>query len=530
MKMKRTLCLIIILSILTMSLAGCGAKDTPEKDNVNEKAANSEVAESNEPVEIVVGFWNVQEALSGRENDDMLKILEEKTGVHLIPQDMSGSDYHEKVQLWATNGQLPDIFCGDFVGLGQSSFFDWVNQGVIRPLPEDLSKYPHLEEYMKMERAQQAMQDGKHYIIPRQSYGDITYSVLDRNIVYRWDLAQKAGVTKEPENWDEFRDMMKKIIEADPENKNIGGMCQTGSKILAGVMYPYGGVLEKKWIINDEGKVIPSVFDGDVKAVMNLARDMYNEGTIMKDITQVKGSSAKDAFLQGRAAAMAFNDGPASLYTLGRDYEKLYGRDFLEDVRFAPIFPGADGNKWYFVDTEAWSETYISSKVDDEKMDAILRLFDFLISDEGKTLMFCGIEGEDFEMVDGRPVMKDGIVLSEKYPFALMNNLAVHNPTNWDEKFPTSIPEEYHAENRKRHKDAVENGVLPEICDSAMLISTPLKDKFYYNPHEDFYRIMMGTEDVNKMVDDTMKEYRDKGLEEMLEEVNKEAKEKGIIK
>lgn len=524
MKLKNFIYYVLIISFILVLFAGCKTSGNLDR------SGSGQLDENDKFTEITIGFWNVQEALSGGENDKMLKTLEEKTRVRLIPQDMTSSDYHEKVQLWATNGQLPDIFVGDFVGLGQSTFFDWVDQGVIRALPDDLSEYPHLQEYMKMERAQQAMQNGKHYIIPRQSYGDITYSVLDRNIIYRWDLAQKSGVTKEPTNWDEFRDMLKKIIKTDPEGKNIAGMSQTGDKHLAGAMYPYGGILEKKWIINDEGKAVPSVFDGDIKAVLNLARDMYEEGTILKDILQIRGTAAEDGFLQGHTAAMVFNDGPARLYTLGKDYEKLYGRKFLDDVRFAPIFPGADGKKWYFVDTEAWSETYISSKVDDKKMEAILRLFDFLISDEGKTLMFCGIEGEDFEMKEGLPVIKEGVVLREKYPFALMSNLAVHNPTYWDDRFPTSIPDEYHEENRKRHRDAIENGVLPEICDAAMLISTPLKDKFYYNPHEDFYTIMIGTKPVDKMVDDLMAEYRAKGLDKMLEEVNKEAKLRNIIK
>lgn len=62
------------------------------------------------------------------------------------------------------------------------------------------------------------------------------------------------------------------------------------------------------------------------------------------------------------------------------------------------------------------------------------------------------------------------------------------------------------------------------------MLSTPLKDKFFYDPHEDFYRIMMEKEPVDKMVEDTMKEYKNKGLDAMLEEVNKVAKEKGILK
>lgn len=111
-----------------------------------------------------------------------------------------------------------------------------------------------------------------------------------------------------------------------------------------------------------------------------------------------------------------------------------------------------------------------------------------------------------------------------------MNNLAMHSPTDWDQKYAAHIPEEYYALNDARHEDAVNNGKLPELCDAALMLSTPLKDKFFYDPHEDFYRIMMGKEPVDKMVDETMKEYKNKGLDAMLEEVNKVAKEKGILK
>ncbi len=515
----------VFLSMLLICFLAVGCGNTEKK----EQADNSKTA-SDEPVDISVGFWDAEKALSGGESDKLLQALQDKVNIKLVPQEVTSTDYHEKVQLWATNGQLPDIFVGDFIGLGQSTFFEWVDQGVIRSLPEDLSAYPNLEEYMTMTRAQEAKQNGKHYIIPRESYGDITYSVLDRNVVYRWDLAQAAGVEKEPENWDEFRDMLKKIMEKDPEEKNIGGMNQVGVKSMAGYLYPYGGILEKKWVINDEGKAIPSYFDGDVKAVMNLARDMYTEGTITKDVTQVIGDQAQDQFLNGQVSAMCFNGGPISLHNLGKNYEELYGKKFWDNVKVAKIFPAVDNKNWYFVDTEAWSETYINSKVDDKKMDAILRLYDFLVSDEGRLLMYAGIEGEDYTVGEnGKIEIKEGELLEDKYPFALMNRLAVSNPANWDMKFPTAIPQEYRDQNEKRHQDAVQNGVLPKITDASMFISTPLKDKFIWDPHTDFYTIMTGTEPVDKMVDDMMAEYKAKGLDSMLEEVNKAAKEKGII-
>ena len=201
-RMQRLVSLLLSLVLAASLLAACGGNSGNNSSASGGSGGAADDAgsasQSGEPIEITVGFWNVEAGLSGGDSDKMLKTLEEKVGVKLIPQDMSGDDYHDKVQLWAATDQLPDIFCGDFVGLGQSSFYDWVDQGVIRALPDDLSAYPHLEEYMQMQRAQDAMQDGKHYIIPRRSYGDITYSVLDRTICYRWDLAQQVGVTKEP--------------------------------------------------------------------------------------------------------------------------------------------------------------------------------------------------------------------------------------------------------------------------------------------------------------------------------------------
>ncbi len=57
---------------------------------------------------------------------------------------------------------------------------------------------------------------------------------------------QRAG------NRDEFRDMLKKIIEADPEGKNVGGLTQALPSLLGGFLYPYGGIIDKKWVVKDD--------------------------------------------------------------------------------------------------------------------------------------------------------------------------------------------------------------------------------------------------------------------------------------
>lgn len=374
-------------------------------------------------------------------------------------------------------------------------------------------------------------------MIPRTTYGDISYSVLDRNVVYRWDLAQAAGVTKEPETYEEFCDMIKKIVEADPEGKKVSGMTQALPELIGGFVYPYAGIVDKKWVADENGQFVPSYFsdrDALVNA-MQFARDMYTDGVIEKDIALAKLETSKEKYLQGQSAAMVFAwSGPAGLEAqIGRDYDTLYGDGrFLEDNRIAKLYASEDGNKYYFVDTESWSESYISANVDDEKMDAICRLFDYLYSEEGSRLMFCGFEGEDYDVNDGKVVMREGVVLGDKYTYCNTNSnitsLAMWNPESWDSSFPSTISPEYRLLNEARHEDAVNNGTLPRYYDGVMFLSTPLKDAFVYNTNDDLLQIMMGNDPVEKMVDDLLANYESKGLSEMLEEVNTKASELGI--
>lgn len=532
-KAKRFAALALSTLMAAGLFAGCGAPASGSAPASGTGAVSSSQQES-ALVEVSVAIWGADDGLADP-NDPILKRIEEETGVRLVPQNVTWDDSSQKIQLWATNGQLPDIFAGDFVA--QSFYGSWIEQGVIRALPEDLSAYPNLAEHMQMERAQAAARDGKLYMIPRTTYGDITYSVLDRNVVYRWDLAQAAGITKEPETYEEFCDMIKAIIEADPEGKNISGMTQALPELIGGFVYPYAGIIDKKWVADEEGRFVPSYFaDRDaLVSAMQFARDMYTDGVIEKDIALAKLETSKEKYLQGQSAAMVFAwSGPAGLESqIGKDYDALYGEgSFQEDNRIAKLYPSEDGNSYYFVDTEAWSESYISAQVDDEKMAAICRLFDFLYSEEGRRLVYCGIEGEDYDVVDGEVVMKDGVDLMEKYTFKNVNSniadLAMWNPEYWDSEYPSTISEEYRALNTARHEDAVQNGTLPAYYDSVLFLSTPLKDAFVYNTNDDLLQVMMGSDPVEKMVDDLLANYETKGLSDMLAEVNAKAAELGI--
>ena len=254
------------------------------------------------------------------------------------PVNVTWDDYGQKYQLWASSDSLPDLFASDV--RTTATFAEWANDGLLHEIPEDLSAYPNLEKYLDSPEADTCMVGDKMYCIFRQTYTEQAETIEDRSIVYRWDLAQQAGVTEEPTNWDEFRAMIQAIIEADPEGKNIQGMTACGADFPVGVFFTYSmpaavvGGNTFRWVDNGDGTYVPAYFAGenlgdDALPTWQLLRDMYKEGTIEADIALASTDQAYNKFLNGQCAAHA---GHRFLRPVGR-HDPVLGRGQWHQLR-----------------------------------------------------------------------------------------------------------------------------------------------------------------------------------------------------
>ena len=224
--MKRWI--LTILIIIMGGFTGCSQGRNVEYANNDEEAKADRM-------KITVAFWNAQTAFAG---DDVLDAIEERFGVELEPLDMTWNDYYQKVERWAATDSLPDLFIGDF--RNSVLYPQWIQNGLLCSIPDDLSAYPKLAEYIDgLEETQIVPVNGELYCIPRLTYPSQEWTSIDRVVAYRWDLAQAAGITKEPENWDEFQEMILTIIREDPENTGIQGMTVGNSGLLIGLLLPY---------------------------------------------------------------------------------------------------------------------------------------------------------------------------------------------------------------------------------------------------------------------------------------------------
>ena len=255
-------------------------------------------------------------------------------------------DSNNHGQNWAAMDSLPDLFVGDF--RNSAEYSSWVKQGLLHAIPDDLSAYPHLEEYMAgLGKENVPGEDGVLYCIPRQTYPSQAWTCLDRMIVYRWDLAQQAGITREPETWEEFQKMILAIIQADPEGTGIQGMTLWNRAIVSGMLLPYASPLavSGRWKLDTDGLYKPAYFADDMTSAFQLGRDMYRSGVIERDALLETNSSAYEKFLRGENAALLDSGGYSSNYRELAAYWKNRQIHFKVRMELWKVIVTADGRR-----------------------------------------------------------------------------------------------------------------------------------------------------------------------------------------
>lgn len=500
-----------------LSAALCAALTVSPAVSVN-------VSAGEENQEITVAFWNADEALAG---DEVLSTIEEKLGIKITPMNITWDDYTQKIQLWASSGSLPDVFVGDF--RNSKTFTEWATQGVIKAIPEDLSAYPNLEEYMSDDAiVGSAKVDGTVYCIPRKSYPSQEWTAMDREIAYRWDLAQEAGITEEPTTWEEFDTMIQAIMEADPEGTGIQGMTACTKGLFACMFLPYSSSIicdqgiGYKWEKDEDGLYKPAYFVEDVLPAFQLMRDMYEDGTIETDIALTNNQSAREKFLQGKSAAILFGGGVGAdnYNNVAKYWESVHGTDYLEDVKVLDLMPDKDGNLAYAMTDYAWSESYINASVDDEKLDKILQLYDYLLSEDGGLFATYGPEGTLYDLVDGKVELHEDVDIAGTYPsVSALRDLAKWAPNAYDANYSTDWPDAYNEINRERAEQAADIEI-PEYNAECTEKVKALGIEFSLNLEDDVIAVMTGSDSVENMWNDLLEQYQSKGLEDAITQVN----------
>ena len=165
-------------------------------------AEGSDEQASGERIEVSLGSINVGAAFPEGVDDPMRDWIEERFNMTLVPKDYNWGDMETKINTWAASATLPDVFFMAHIGTGR--YFQWIEDGVVRALPEDLSPWPHVEWTVDNTGVREYDVDGRTYVLPRggakvlpSSHPELATSNLwwgSRTLFVRKDWMEKLGI------------------------------------------------------------------------------------------------------------------------------------------------------------------------------------------------------------------------------------------------------------------------------------------------------------------------------------------------
>lgn len=330
-------------------------------------------------------------------NDKMLHLLESKFNVTFKFVTETWSNYNQEATLWAASGQLPDIFFSDNY-YNATTLNQWIKQGVINPLPTNLSQYPYLQKIANRGDVKAIKINGKFYYWPMLLS---TSTVLngDRGIFVRRDWMNKLRLSNQPKSWTDLVTTLKTLVKDNPEHSsNVVGITANNENFVTDLFtneLPYHGWWEKQ-----NGRWIPGWTSSAEPTMLNQLHSLYTQGLLDKDYSN-SNNPYDTKFVDGQAAAIVYQ--PKNIMNLEKVWNQAHPKEnFSSYVEPLIMPPAPNGNRYSFQFNDWYGGEFISSSVDQTKEQRIMAIFNYLASPAGRELSNFGIEGTDWKMAGGK--------------------------------------------------------------------------------------------------------------------------------
>ena len=350
--------IILILALSLLPSCSSGEKESGE-----------------ERVDISIAYWY---SYSPAEDDELKRFIEDKLGITIHYENVSGYDWDVEYNRMFSSGEIPDIFISDYLGYG--AYSDLISRGLVRPVPSDLEAYPSLREHMEDPYFDYFRDDeGIMYCIPRIGFEDEYMWGLNRVFLVRKDWMERLSIGM-PSSYDEFRAMLEAFRDGDPDGNGLDDTIALDIENANKIEALYLGIdpcfsnIERGWIY-ENGCWMPVWCSERMGDILWYFDDLYESGLLNPDFAYMSDIQAIADFMTGRTGCLAY-----PYFQL----LKLYGEDeeFFSDS-VAIMHPWAvDGTEYRFTTVNHWSEIYISGAIGDEKAERIYALLDYLLSDE----------------------------------------------------------------------------------------------------------------------------------------------------
>lgn len=338
--------------------------------------------------------------------DPYTDVLQEKFQVSFNHSAYSDIDWSQQVAGEVNADILPDAFHYDIESFNfGNTYKSWAEYYEnLKPLPTDLTPWPNIKKIFDNATNIDALKiNGKFYGIPIiYNLDDPSKDFSSFTYYYRRDWAKSLGVYKDNDvyTWEEFEAVL------DAFSKKAGVDAALGDADWA---FPS---------ITNFFKSSPHCFtkDANGKAICNFTSDEYITGLQKaKEYCVVKNYYCDQPANQGKTLTFDyFKNGKIGVYydnlslsnyismrTAIKNARPSITDDELDDASAIMKVKSPDG-KFCLEGSENWySMTLFNARISDNKLNKMLDVIEYVLSEEGEKLAIYGIENEDYFINDG---------------------------------------------------------------------------------------------------------------------------------
>lgn len=348
----------------------------------------------------------------GLENDRVLQYLEEKFNVRIEITGASESAWEQRLSTEIYDGDTPDVF---FSLPNTSGYSDYIRREVITDLDPYIEKADaqNLKAMLAAEPFDTAAKiGGKNYFIPQPTGVSNHTLYVRKDWMNLWNADRGAAQDTIPETLSEFTDMLQYFVE-----ENLSGGRNTYGLSLCSNFDFYKDFMGTFGVVPDfykdaNGNHQLSVYTENYRTMMDWFRTGVTEGYVYPDFYILTEDENRMNFLQGKCGAMISN-GDAIIDGVLTQMRTLNPDNYMDMVELLPMPDSNDGTykggfkgwDWF------WGGWSISAEAQEPMR--LIRLLDYMFSEEGQKLLTYGVEGVHYTQEDGAIVPNNAARLED---------------------------------------------------------------------------------------------------------------------
>lgn len=283
---------ILLALLLALAAAGCGGDDDE---------GGGEGAAADEEIGGTVDVWAM--GAEGEKLDVLAKdFMAQNPGVTVKVTPIAWEIAHDKLLTSVAGGQTPDVS-----QMGTTWMGEFAATGALEEVPDSID----MESFFEGAR-NTAIIDDKPMGVP--------WYVETRLLYYRKDIAEKAGITEPPANWDELKAMAKAMKEKGGARYGIALAPDNWQEFLPFVWQTGGEVTEgENWNFDSP----------EVVEALEYYKSFFDEGLTAESVPE--GFAVEQGFVEGTHPM--FFSGPWHMSLI----EELGGPEFEGKWAIAPM-------------------------------------------------------------------------------------------------------------------------------------------------------------------------------------------------